>query len=192
MLCCWFEFRCQWGWWIGELISTSSHPSLRLSLSTNKLAFDIKNFSSKHYFEAFQQCQKKISWHLFSNGKKQSRGRKCELIFYLHVSDVRSRFILILFWYVDWVTGLTFYDSVAYLVHIRCVVTGNSSSIETDYQPSLSIDPRAVVGVFRRQLKAFTSTSSSAVSLVVVVHWAAGGFVMKLNPNKSLSRKWFI
>lgn len=117
----WFELRCQWAWWIAKLIFTSSHPSIvssRTCIWHQKL-FSL-SFSSKHFFFWAFSClrdDKKEFHDIYPDTTR--RKRKCELIFYLHVSDVRSRFILILFWYVDWVTALTFYDSVAYLVHIH-------------------------------------------------------------------------
>lgn len=91
------------------------------------------------------------SWHLF---KKSSQAAQNVNWLYLHVSDARSRFILILFWYVDWVTALTFYDS-SWGAHFRPIHVAGTRSIETAYWTSSSsllstADPRYVKRVFSR------------------------------------------
>lgn len=87
------------------LLEWAYQPNFHMQLTTEIIKARFKSFH-------FDDVRRNSRFTTFIQ-RIMGNAEKCELelIFYLHVSDVRSRFILILFWYVDGVTGLTFYGS---------------------------------------------------------------------------------
>ena len=74
------------------------------------------------FFEPKNECKRlsdvshtrsRMTFIQLSEKASQIRIKSCVNWFFIYMCQtLASRFILILFWYVDWVTGLTLYDSV--------------------------------------------------------------------------------
>jgi hypothetical protein len=181
----WFEFKCQW--------SFDELPKLILEAFAlfNLRAFQQKDFdaldSSTYHESEAEKCDDKTEIH--DTQKKQQR--KCELIFYLHVSDARSRFILILFWYVDWVTGLTFTVSLCATSRWRKRNVIRHRLFELNRDSLLN-----VINIFRGKFPPRESSNVLVIFIVITTFYSVGEkklnkFVEKLS-NQQTANDLFI